>query len=222
MGAKHAVQSMQTAAKASATQAEVETNAKLKMLQELGESKLKNFFDNIQLQGHKHKFDLGMMLTQYSQVCVLASNTADPLKEHASAVVKEVTKGDIGGLISTLVDAGIDAMFASSQGSVAEKQMYTIKLNGIGIERVDVYLYQYDISVSGLIKNQKSLFAYGYAVSTIGQAITGAQLADIISVGSTGAVGEDELDKIRYDKALYKALAPIILKEHHQDDLKID
>lgn len=224
MGESHSVQKMQKAAEASADAAEKKMVDNLKLLQELGESKLKAFFDKIQFQGDKHKFALGMMLTQYSQICVLATNSAGPLKDAVSKVVSDVTNGDIGGLITTLVDTGIDAMFASSRGSVAEKQMYTVKLNGIGIERIDIYMYQYDISVSGLIAKKKSLFVYGYAISTIGQRITAPQLADIISVGATGAEGEDEAGKIRYDRTLYRMLAPIILSENvkHRDELKLD
>ena len=44
-------------------------------------------------------------------------------------------------------------MLASASGSVAEKKLYAIKLDGIAVQRIDVYLYQYEVKVEGIETN---------------------------------------------------------------------
>ena len=71
------------------------------------------------------------------------------LKSFVRGVVDDVAKDDIADAICGVVGKGIDALMASTFGSVLEKTLYTVKVDGIFMQRIDVYTLQVPIQYQG-------------------------------------------------------------------------
>ena len=70
-------------------------------------------------------------------------------KSFVRGIVADVVKGDIADAICGVVGKGIDALMASTFGSVSEKTLYTVKVDGISMQRIDVYMLQVPIQYQG-------------------------------------------------------------------------
>jgi len=202
--------------------------ANLGILQTMAQGKLDTFFSELKLGEDKRKFRIGEVLTQCSEIYIEDTNTAQPLKARAAAVVKSVVGGAISSTIQNVVCRGIDAMFASESFPIAEKKLYTVRIKGIELQRIDIYLFQYDISVSGLIPEKKSVFAYAYAISLVPGHITRSELAAFIAE-SFGPIDSDdekgmfqeEMQLIKEQMALYDKLKPLIESQNNSSDEKL-
>jgi hypothetical protein len=200
MGAKHGLANSMKAASKSKDDQSRKIEANLRILQTMAQGKLDNFFSELKLGEDKLKFRIGKVLTEYSEIFVMETSDAEPLKKGVDGVINSIVGGGIAGTVKKVVKLGIDAMIASGSGTIAEKRLYTIRLQGIGLQRIDIYLFQYDISVSGLVAGKESVFAYAYAISLLSEYITRSELAAIIAASfgvehkPTGQDDKDEYD----------------------------
>jgi len=154
----------------------------------------------------KKKFQIGKILTEIGEVTVDASTDAKDLNAAVSKIVDDVAQGAIGDLIKTVVQTGIKALIADAKGSVSEKFLYTIRLNGLALERIDIYLYRYELQSKGLITMGHNCFVYGYAISTIGEEITRAALTDLVANNMSDPSKMTELELIKKQQDILTVL----------------
>ena len=168
------------AAEASAKQGQKEEGAKIQLLEEMGHRLIKQFQEHARLEKNDpFEFAMGKIITERSAIQLLSSQNTDDLKKSVVKIVRDFAEGEIADGICDIARKGIDALMASTVGSVSETQQYTVKLNAISVQRVDFYMYQYDFAAAGLIKDYSRLFVYAYTISTI-QNVTPNLLRSVI------------------------------------------
>ena len=198
-------------AEASAKKGMKQESARIDLLEEMGRRLIQQFEEGIRLETKDpFEFDLGRIITQASAIRLLSSETTDNLKTFARGLVEDIAKGDIADAICSVVNEGIDALLASSFGCISEKRLYTVKLGTISVQRLDIYMYQYDLTVSGLISTHQKLFVYAYAISTL-QHVTPNLLRSVIDLSLPKAKSRE--DSTKNALKLYHELAPVLLSE---------
>lgn len=218
-------------AEASKEAAEEKTDGILKMLQELADAKIQQFQSKVRSDSDRHEFKTGKILTEYSEVHLLDDSNTEEIKGFVEGIVDDIASGHISKVITKVIKGGIDAMYATSKGEVCEKSLYTIKLDGIGLQRIDVYMYSYDLTSVGFASEHKSLFVYAYAISTLGEQVKRSDLSSMISqmFADDGANSIQAMaDLIQEEEALLNTLTKALypnseedMDEKH-DDLKFD
>ena len=164
-------------------QEQKEVKAQMRLLQTMGTGMVNKFYQNVRLDNDPEKFKIGKIMTSASNISIMATVNSDGLKKAANDVIDGLEKGEIASVLKTVVGTAIDALFASTTGAISEKSVYSVKLNGIGLERIDIYLYHYDFSSCGMLQgHEQNLMVYAYTVSTVGGPITGQDLKDFVSL----------------------------------------
>ena len=194
--------------------------ARIDLLEEMGRRLIKQFEGSIRLEKkNPFEFDLGRIITQASAIRLLSSESNKGMKKFARGLVYDIAEGDIADAICGVVDEGIDALLASSCESISEKRLYTVKLGTISVQRLAVYMYQYDLSASGLITTHQKLFVYAYTISTL-QHVTPNLLRCVIDLSLPK--GKSREDSTKTALKLYNKLAPILLSERKASEEDAD
>ena len=205
-------------AEASTEAAKTKTIAGIQLLEEMGQRLIEQFHGNVRLEKQDpYEFELGKIITEMSSIRLLTLEDTSKLKDSVSGIVHDFAKGDIAEAVIGFVKTGIDTLLASGVGSVSEKKLYTVMLDAISVLRIDIYMYKYDITASGLITTHSHLFVYAYTISTI-QNVTSKLLQSVISLSLPKHKSSDERIKAALD--LYNELAPIILNDQKTSEEK--
>jgi len=197
--------------------------AQLEMLIELGNSKLTSFEQRLRLGTYSHEFQISEILLKHRdiRVCMSAGCHLSLMKGVADVVSDIVNDEDNAYTIETAVNLGLEAMFTSASGSVAEKWMWCVKLDGTSLCVIDIYMYAYDISSAGLFTPFAQLFVYEYQVSTIATPITRGDLTGLIGMMYTYTPKDiSKENQMKKQKELLAVLEPIYVTS--TDDEKED
>ena len=191
-----------------------ETADQIAVLQELGRNVIEKFQARVRAEKDPLQYGIGKIVTERSSILLVTKTHQEETKNNVKKIVDHIAEGEIGDLITTIVCQGIDAMVASASGSVAEKKLYAVKLDGISVERIDVYLYQYEVEVQGVETNYQKLFVYTYFISTI-ENVTRKMLRSLISL----SLPETE-DKREKALQIFESLERVIDTEENLDGEK--
>jgi len=192
-----------------------DTKEQLDMMIEMANSRLNAYQQKLRIGEYAHQFQIGKVLLKSSSVTVSTSTGYKPLLEGMNKMVSDVAHGEIAKTISTAVEMGMKAMFASSSGNVSEKTMYCVKLDGMALCLIDIYMYSYDVSAAGLATIQKQVFAHAYQVSTIAPPITKEDLSDLIGMMYTTADNSiaGNIAAVQEQMKLFNVLWPIFSRD---------
>ena len=206
-------------AKASTKAAQTKTTAGVQLLEEMGRRLIEQFHAKVRLEKQDpFEFELGKIIMERSEIRLLTSEDNGKLKNSVRNFVEDIAIGDVADAICGVVEKGIDALLGSAVGSVSEKKFYTVMLDAISVLRIDIYLYEYDITASGLITTHSHLFVFAYTISTI-QNVTPKLLQSVISLSLPPTRFPDERIKAAFH--LYNKLAPIMVKDEKHPEEKV-
>ena len=121
-------------------------------------------------------------------------------------------------------------IYSLSSGSLNEKKTYTVRLDGFALQRVDIYLFTYDISAAGLVAEHETLVAYAYTISTLGEEVSPSTLRNLIAMNYStqpGLDADDYMAHIRKQLEIYELVSYAMrhteeLKLSHLDSLKAE
>jgi len=164
--------------------AKEEERQKMKSLKETGDNLVKKFFEGIRQEDDPKKFKIGKIITEFPMVTLMTKADSSNVQKTVGNIVHEMVKGgDVADMITAVVVGGLEGLLGEKiGGSIVEKTLYTVKLEGIGLQRIDIFMYQNEFSADGMIGTYESLFVYAYTISTIGQQITKQDLDTFISL----------------------------------------
>jgi len=157
--------------------------AKMLFLQKTGKNHTERFFQEVSEDNDPTRFKIGKTLEKYAASTIMTAEHSSQLKKTVENIVHGVVKSiDEAEIIIAVVVGAIDGMLDQKiEGESIEKKVYTVRLEGLSLHRIDIFLHQCEFSAKGMIADYESLFVYAYTVSTIGQKITKQDLEGFIS-----------------------------------------
>ena len=150
-------------------------------LQELADTKSKLFYADLASVEKLKEYKISKIQNLEIKTYVSAKEGSDVGKQVGQIVGDFMHKDWIKG-ITHIFQGALDLVLGSGEGQQAEQKQFYVFVHGVGINRLDFYLYSRKISFKSFSSENTQILVCGYALSSIDvKELTRADLNQIVS-----------------------------------------